>query len=56
MSRISLNLVVLFAVGGGRAAVTRGRWWMGGLEMLLLGGAVAITAYGAGALVASLAS
>jgi VIT1/CCC1 family predicted Fe2+/Mn2+ transporter len=49
-----LTLASLFAVGVGRAAVTRGRWWSGGFEMLLLGGVVAITAYGAGALIAAI--
>jgi VIT1/CCC1 family predicted Fe2+/Mn2+ transporter len=45
----------LFGVGVARAAVTRERLWKGGLEMLLLGGVVAITAYGAGALIAAIA-
>ena len=47
-----LTMSALFGVGIARAAVTRGRWWKSGLEMLLLGGVVAIAAYGAGALVA----
>lgn len=51
-----LTMASLFAVGVGRAVVTRGRWWMGGLEMLLLGGLVAVTAYGAGALIAAMVS
>jgi len=41
----------LFAVGAMRSAVTIDRWWIAGLEMLLLGMLVAGTAYGAGALV-----
>jgi VIT1/CCC1 family predicted Fe2+/Mn2+ transporter len=49
-----LTMASLFAVGVGRAAVTRGRWWVGGLEMLVLGGVVAMTAYGAGAFIAAL--
>ena len=49
-----LTMASLFAVGVGRAAVTRGRWWTGGFEMLLLGGVVAVTAYGAGALIAAI--
>ena len=46
----------LFAVGAIRTAVTLDRWWAAGLEMLLLGTVVAAAAYGAGALVASIAS
>lgn len=45
----------LFTVGIARAVVTRDRWWTSGLEMLLLGGLVAVAAYGAGALVTSVA-
>jgi VIT1/CCC1 family predicted Fe2+/Mn2+ transporter len=41
----------LFAVGAARSSVTEDRWWATGLEMLILGMAVAATAYGAGALV-----
>lgn len=37
--------------GIARAAVTRDRWWTSGFEMLLVGGFVALAAYGAGALV-----
>jgi vacuolar iron transporter family protein len=47
-----LTMVSLFGVGAARAAVTRDRWCKTGLEMLLLGGLVAIAAYGAGAFVA----
>ena len=49
-----LTMGSLFTVGVGRAAVTRGRCWTGGLEMLLLGGVVAVIAYGAGALIAAI--
>ena len=49
-----LTMSSLFGVGVARAAVTRDRWWRTGLEMLLLGGVVAVAAYGAGALVAAL--
>ena len=45
------TLVVLFGVGALRALVTSDRWWRSGLEMLLLGVAVA-AAYASGALVA----
>jgi vacuolar iron transporter family protein len=44
-----LTLSALFAVGAARALVTTLRWHLAGLEMLLLGGLVAIAAYGAGA-------
>lgn len=49
-----LTMAALFAVGVARAAVTRDRWWRTGLEMLLLGGIVAVAAYAAGALVAAI--
>ena len=48
-----VTLAALFAVGVARAAVTLDRWWKSGLEMLALGGIVALAAYGAGALVAA---
>jgi VIT1/CCC1 family predicted Fe2+/Mn2+ transporter len=48
------TMASLFGVGVARAAVTRDRWWRTGLEMLMLGGVVAVAAYGAGALVAAL--
>ena len=41
-----------FAVGAGRSLVTASRWWVSGLEMLTLGGAVAGVAYGTGAAIA----
>ena len=50
-----LTMASLFGVGAARAVVTRDRWWKTGLEMLMLGGLVAVAAYGAGALVAALA-
>jgi VIT1/CCC1 family predicted Fe2+/Mn2+ transporter len=47
-----LTMASLFAVGAARATVTIDRWWRAGLEMLLLlGGVIAIAAYGAGAIV-----
>jgi VIT1/CCC1 family predicted Fe2+/Mn2+ transporter len=49
-----LTMASLFGVGVARAAVTHSRWWHTGLEMLLLGGSVALAAYGAGAAVAAL--
>ena len=47
------TLTSLFAVGAARASVTVDRWWVAGLEMLVLGLVVAAAAYGAGALIAS---
>lgn len=47
------TLLSLFAVGAARGLVTSGGWVRAGLEMLLLGAIVAVAAYGAGALVAS---
>lgn len=51
---VILTFVALFGVGASRAAVTTDRWWSAGLEMLLLGVAVAAAAYGTGALIASI--
>jgi vacuolar iron transporter family protein len=51
---VVLTFLTLFAVGASRAVVTADRWWSAGLEMLLLGAAVAVAAYGSGALVASI--
>src|SRR5262245_12260937 len=53
---VFLTMAAMFAIGGSRALVTVERWWKGGLEMLLLGIAVAGAAYGSGALAAKLAS
>lgn len=47
-----MTAVALFSVGAARAAVTVDRWWRTGLEMLLLGAAVATAAFGAGAVIA----
>ena len=40
--------VMLFAVGSLRTLVTRARWFASGLEMLLIGSAAAVVAYGIG--------
>ena len=45
-------MAALFAVGTGRSLVTASRWWVSGLEMLTLGAAVAVVAYGTGAAIA----
>ena len=52
MASCAVTLAILFGVGAARAMVTADRWWWSGLEMLLLGVAVAAAAYGSGALVA----
>jgi VIT1/CCC1 family predicted Fe2+/Mn2+ transporter len=49
---IALTFATLFSVGALRALVTVDRWWVAGLEMLLLGLAVAAAAYGSGSIVA----
>jgi VIT1/CCC1 family predicted Fe2+/Mn2+ transporter len=49
-----LTLAAMFIVGALRALISTIRWWAGGFEMLLLGGAVAGIAYYSGALVARL--
>ena len=51
---VTLTFVMLFAVGALRGLVTVERWWVAGLEMLLLGAVVAMAAYGAGAAAARL--
>jgi VIT1/CCC1 family predicted Fe2+/Mn2+ transporter len=52
----AFTMASLFAVGVARAAVTGDRWWRTGLEMLMLGGIVAVAAYAAGAVVAAIVS
>ncbi len=49
---IALTFIMLFTVGALRAVVTVDRWWTAGLEMLGLGAAVAVVAYGSGYVVA----
>jgi VIT1/CCC1 family predicted Fe2+/Mn2+ transporter len=55
-TRLTASIIVtfttLFVIGALRALVTVDRWWRAGLEMLLLGIAVALAAYGSGACVA----
>ena len=52
-SRLTLSILLtfatLFVIGALRAVITIDRWWRAGLEMLLLGVAVALAAYGSGA-------
>jgi VIT1/CCC1 family predicted Fe2+/Mn2+ transporter len=49
----TMTMAALFGVGAARAAVTVDRWWSTGLETLLLGAVVAVAAFGAGWLIAS---
>lgn len=51
---VTLTFVMLFTVGALRALVTVERWWVAGLEMLVLGAVVAIAAYAAGAVASRL--
>jgi VIT1/CCC1 family predicted Fe2+/Mn2+ transporter len=51
---ITLTFLTLFVVGALRGLVTIDRWWRAGLEMLLLGVAVAVGAYASGLVVAQL--
>ena len=46
----------LYLLGAARAWITRDRWWLTGLETLALGAVVAGAAYGAGRLVAAVAT
>ena len=52
---VALTLLTMFAIGATRSTVGMIVWWRGGLEMLGLGGVVALVAYWTGALVAGLA-
>jgi VIT1/CCC1 family predicted Fe2+/Mn2+ transporter len=51
-----LTAAVLFWVGAARTFVTRGRWWLSGLEMLGVGGLAAAAAYAVGYVLKGLAS
>ena len=46
---VTLTFAMLFTVGALRGLVTVERWWVAGLEMLVLGAVVATAAYAAGA-------
>jgi VIT1/CCC1 family predicted Fe2+/Mn2+ transporter len=50
-----MTMAELFGVGAARAVVTLERWWSTGLESLTLGAVVALAAFGAGWLIASVA-
>ena len=49
---VALTLLALFGVGASRGLISDTAWWTAGLEMFSLGTAVAVVAYGSGALVA----
>jgi VIT1/CCC1 family predicted Fe2+/Mn2+ transporter len=51
---IGMTLAGMFAIGALRSLISTVRWWVGGAEMLALGGAVAAIAYWSGAFVAGL--
>lgn len=53
---VFLTFAMLFTVGALRGLVTIERWWVAGIEMLLLGLAVAVAAYGSGLIVGRLVS
>ena len=49
---IALTFLAMFLVGAMRSVISTVRWWRGGVEMLALGGAVALVAYWSGSLIA----
>ena len=51
---VVLTCATLFGVGAGRALVVNVRWWLSGLEMLVVGASAAGVAFIVGALVAPL--
>lgn len=51
---IIATAVALFLVGSLRTFVTKGKWWINGLEMLLVGSIAAIVAYSIGSFLESL--
>jgi vacuolar iron transporter family protein len=53
---VGVTLAGLFGMGAARSIFSQESWWVTGLEMLGLGMVVALVAFGAGALAASLAS
>src|SRR5262245_38305052 len=52
----ALTFIALFVLGASRALVTVDRWWRSGIETLALGAVVALAAYGAGKIGASIAA
>ena len=52
----ALTFGMMFVVGALRSLVTVERWWVAGLEMLLLGMAVAVAAFASGRIIGGLTS
>jgi VIT1/CCC1 family predicted Fe2+/Mn2+ transporter len=50
IASICLAVVAMFLIGAFKTLSTRGEWWFGGLENMLIGGAGGGMAYGVGAL------
>jgi len=51
---VILTLVTIFVVGSVRSLVIKKKWYIAGLEMLIIGGAVAIASYYAGFFISTL--
>jgi hypothetical protein len=49
-----LTFTMMFTIGALRGLITIHRWWVAGLEMLLLGMVVDLAAYGSGLVAATL--
>jgi len=56
LASTAATFATLYLLGAARAAITKSRWWLSGLETLVLGAVVAGAAYGAGRLVAAVAA
>lgn len=52
---VALTAAALFTVGAARCFITRRSWWRSGMEILALGGAAALCAFGVGYLLQALA-
>lgn len=42
---LGVSLLTLFAVGGYKSKITSGKWLIGGIEMMIIGGAAALAGY-----------
>jgi len=51
---VGLTLACLFGIGAARSVVTTRPWWRAGGEMLIVGAAAALVAYGVGAFIEGL--
>ena len=52
---IVITALTIFAVGSARSLVIKRKWYVAGLEMLIVGGIAAVAAYGIGAMLGGLA-